>query len=500
MADPTFRRPELDAVTDDLTLVADLLGGTRQMHTKAATYIRQWTAEENAVYAIRSTCETVFEGLGRTLNAGIGMLYAKAPTIDWRTSETAISPHWDNLDAAGTKGTVLVKRFSESATRDGLALILVDHPPAPADTVVTAANEVALGLRPTWALYDRAQAINWRTAVVNNQRVLTLLVLSECAEAEDGEFGIVSRQRYRVLRLVDGIGTWTLYEEQQQEGTKAIVYVIVGEGVFKNRKGQIATFLPVAIGYTGRTKAPMTATIPLLGVAWANLSHWRKSTEIQFYEMMCGFPQPTVIGDFAEDTKTGARPTTVPIGPLVAIHLRAEDGADYRWTELQGTSLEQLKSTRQEKLEQMGKLGLAFLITESRVAETARAKEIESAGENSTLATAAQGIEDAVNMALEFHAWFLGIEKAGAPTIAINRDFQSTVLDAPTMLAYVAAFRDAGFPVRLVLEAFQRGGRIPEDADLDEIEGEMIANEQAKAKQAAQEAQDALAMQQDKAA
>ena len=74
------------------------------------------------------------------------------------------------------------------------------------------------------------------------------------------------------------------------------------------------------------------------------------------------------------------------------------------------------------------------------------------------------------------------------------------MLDAPTLLAYVAAFRDAGFPVRLVLEAFQRGGRIPEDADLDEIEGEMIANEQAKAKQAAQEAQDALAMQQDKAA
>jgi hypothetical protein len=496
---PNYRRPEVEAAKDDLTLVADLLAGTRRMHERATEYIRKWDAEQPAVYKIRRECETTFEGLGRTLSAATGMLFAKAPSVEWNESETAIAPHWDNLDAAGTKGTVLVKRFSEAAIRDGLGGILVDHPSAPEGTVVTAANEQALGLRPTWALYDRAQVINWRTAVINNRRTLTLVVLHECAEVEDGAFGIASVHRYRVLRLVltpTGYqATWTLYEQtEEQVRSLADSFTIKGSGVFKNRSGAVADFLPFSVAYTGRTVAPMTATIPLLGVAWANLAHWQASTDLRFYRMLCAFPQPTVTGTLAPDPVTG-NPTSLKVGPMVAVHLSEAD-AKFQWTELTGSSMDQLEKGIDEKLRQMSKLGMAFLQTDTRAAETAEAKRLDATAENSTLATAAQGIEDAVNAALEFHAWYLGIEKKSAPVLTINRDFESTVMDAPTMLAYVAAFRDAGLPIRILLEAWQAGGRIAQDADLDELEGEMEAQAAAKEEADRQRMKDELAMKQ----
>lgn len=481
---PNYIRPEVLDAQPDLALVHDLLGGTRRMHQRSSVYVRKWKDEDTAVYDIRRTCETVFEGVGRTLSAAVGMLFAKEPTIEWNASETAFTDIWLNLDAAGTAGPVLIKRFADMALRDGIGIILVDHPSAPEGVTVTGANEKALGLRPTWALYERGQAINWRTGIVNNRRVLTLLVLHECAEVETGVFGIGTVHRYRVLSLVNGLATWTLYEQLVEKPTESSHFKVVGSGSFTNRNGNQANFLPVSIAYTGRTDAIMSATIPLLGVAWANLSHWLSATDLRFYRSLCAFPQPVVTGELSSDPATGT-PGVLKMGPMVGVKLAAD--ADFKWAELAGTSLDQLVQGVREKLDQMGAMGLAFLASDTRAAETAEAKRIDAVAQNATLATAAQGTEDAVNLALEHTAWFLGIEKAGAPMLRINRDFELAVMGSDVMGAY-ASLIGQGYPKRLVLEAFQAGGRIPADADLDEIEMEWDAGQAAREEQAALDA------------
>jgi hypothetical protein len=134
-------------------------------------------------------------------------------------------------------------------------------------------------------------------------------------------------------------------------------------------------------------------------------------------------------------------------------------------------------------MRQISKLGVSFLATDTRAAETAEAKRLDATAENSTLATAAQGIEDAVNMALEHHAWFLGIEKSGAPTITLSRDYESTGMPSDMLIAYVRAIADAGLPPRLLLDAMQRGGLIGADEDIDALELEMMASAAAKEEQ-----------------
>ncbi|HYF06482.1 MAG TPA: DUF4055 domain-containing protein [Acetobacteraceae bacterium] len=491
---PNYARPEFTRVAPDLKLIEDELGGTRAMHDASETYIRKWSDEETDNYKFRRTCETFFEGLGRTLSAAVGMLFAKPPAVEWNRSRQPVEAHWANIDAEGTAGHVFVKRFAEAALRDGLALLMVDHPPAPAGVVVTAANEDELNLRPTWAFYPRAAVINWQTEVIDNVRTLTLLVLYEPATERDGEFGIRTLHRYRVLRLVpveqDGTivaraAEWRLWE-MRGDGVRTEDFVDMGSGTFRNRAGQVASRLPVAIGYTGRTDAPMVARPPLLGVAWANLSHWQLSTDLRFNTIVAGFAQPTLIGRLVSDDQTGAAPPRLKIGPLVLVNI--EQGGDFRWTEAPGSGLKQLAELVLEKLNQIAHLGVSFLQRDTRAPETAEAKRLDAAAENATLATAAQGIEDAVNLGFELHAWYLGIDRAGAPVATLSRDYGDTALAADIMTAYVRGVADAGLPVRLLLEAWQQGGRIKADEDLEALEMEVMANQQAIADQKATEA------------
>jgi hypothetical protein len=492
---PDYTRPEVVKVQPDLDLVHDLLAGTRQMWEKSATYIRKWKDEQDEVYDIRRKIEEVSEDLGRTLSAAVGMLFAKEPVMEWNASEAAMADQWENLDAAGTAGKVLVKRFSDQAIQDGIGLILVDHPPAPEGVQVTAANEKQLGLRPTWALYQRAQAISWRTAVINNALTLTMLVLEECGQEDAGLYGVKTVKRYRILRLAKIAGTedygafWELWKEVKTG--EASTFARETGGVFRNRAGKQAPVIPVAIAYTGRTDTPLCSTIPLMGVAWANLGHWRQATNLRFYREVAAFPQPVVVGELAPTVNSvGASiPGKLRMGPMVAVHLQGE-GASLTYAAPPTEAFEPLERGVKEKLDQMGRLGMSFLVSDTRAAETAEAKRLDSTAENATLATAAQGIQDAWNQALIFHAWYLGIEEAGAPVLTINRDFESVVMDAATMSAYTDAVVRAGLPAHLFLEALQVGGRLPEDADLEEIEREMMANSAAEEERKRQEMQD----------
>jgi hypothetical protein len=486
---PNYVRPEYVYYLPDLTMIDDLLEGTRRMRNKASIYIRKWTDEDAAVYRIRSEGEEVFEGLGRTLSAGVGMLFAKPPTMEWNMEDKRLENQWENIDAAGTSGPVFVKRFSEASLRDGLGLILVDHPSPPIDPEtgepmqVTAAIEEEYNLRPQWTFYDRAHILSWRTEKINNQEQVTQLVLWEPTAQPDGVFGIKIVDRYRVLRMAQGAASWTLFE---RVGDKKTIesFSVIGSGFFRNISGEARTKLPIAVAYTGRKKAPMVSSIPLVGVAWANLGHWQQSTDLRFYLSLSAFPQPTVIGELAKiQSATGEmKPGKLKIGPMVVIHLSGE-GSDFRYTVVPKDGYEPLQNAVKEKKDRMGELGMTFLTSDTRQAETAEAKRLDATAENATLATAAQGIDDAINEAHIIHAWYLGIDESSAGTFSLNRDFESTAMDAQTMVAYVTAVKDANFPPRLLLEAWQAGGRIPPETDLDELEMEIEAAIAAKAEE-----------------
>jgi hypothetical protein len=467
---PLYRRPESVEALPDLTLIADLLAGTRRMWQQRQRYIRAWTAEDPSVYEIRSQCETLYEGLARVLSSSVGMMFSRPPVLAFSSPavELVVTPHWANIDGAGTAGAVWAKRFAEMAVRDGLALILVDHPPRP-DGTVTLADEVRLSLRPTWAAYERQAILAWRTETLDNAETVTMVTLYEPTTVADGVYGVKMVERVRVLEMIEGVPTWRLIEI---DGTKVSE---VGNGIYRDRTGRPLRQLPIAVAYTGSPKGPFNVRPPLMGVAWANLAHYQLSSELRFYTDLSAFPQPTVIGSLANNPTTGL-PQSLAMGPLVGVHLTA--GSDFRWTEVQGTSFTALADRVKEKLEAMASLGLAFLSGEDHANQTAAARRLDATAENATIATAAQGIEDALNMALEIHAAYLGVPADAAPVITISKEYDSTALDAQTMAAIGALVRE-GMPKVYAVKLLQEGGRLDADADPFEVAMEWDASEAA---------------------
>ena len=456
---PDYIRPEVLEAEADLELIHDLLGGTRRMHDHAAIYIPKWKDESDSVWNKRAKCEQLYEGLGRTLSASVGKLFAIPPKLSAPVLEDEIKAHWDNIDAHGNKGDVAAKEFAADAIADGYALILVDHPVSPEGAVITVASERALNLRPVWAFYERQSVLSWRTELIDNVERITQLVLYETGTVPDGDYGVATVDRFRVLSVTEGVAQWRLFRAVE---TSQVDFVLESEGVFRDRNGRTRSTLPIAIAYAGRTDAPLTAKPPLLGVAWANLGHYQQASNLRFYRELAAFPQPTITGALLDNN---GDPASLRLGPMVMVHVA--EGGKFEWTELAGSALDQVEKGVHAKEQQMAAMGVSFLSRDTRSAETAEAKRLDAAAEDSTLATAAQAIEDALNMALEHHAWYLGLSPEEAPTVSLNRDYENVQL-TPAHATAIASLISAGMPIRQAVSTLVIGGFLT--ATEDEID------------------------------
>jgi hypothetical protein len=485
---PSTPRAEYVEAAKDITLIRDLLAGTRRMHEKFKDYIAKFSAETPAQWKIRGTSAKVYGGLARVLSAAVGMLFAKPPQKSDGFEKTVDT--WGNIDRKGTGGDVFVKRRAKDAIADGFCVILVDHPPLPTNVEIHSGNDRALGLVPFWAPYPRADVISWVTARIGNVDTVVQVVLREGGSKRVGRFGVQAVTRYRVCSLVlqrDGqkaegdpelMAVWELLEEQKDASGK-VSYASVAKGEFRDKNGVPFARIPAAPVYANDSEAHFCAQPPLLDVAWANLEHWRIATELRHYERMCSVPQPTISGDLQK----GPNGEDIPfkMGPTTVVRLK--EGGTFTIVELEGSSLDQLRASKGEAKDDIAQLGLSFLATRPSGVESAEKRRLDTTAENASLGTSAQGIQDGINLALEFDAQFRGMAKEQAATLTINRDFDLQAMDSATMAVYLQAVVQAGLPARTMLEIWQQGGRIPPDADLDRIEAEMLAGAVAIAEQ-----------------
>lgn len=479
---PNFACAEYMAIAKDLQLMSHVIGGNRVMHANAHLYIKRWPREDPAIYKLRKVCAKFFDGTKVTLSSAVGMLFAKPVRVTWNKSEEAFKTIWPNIDAAGTAGEVFIKRRAALALRDGLAITLTDHPPQPQDEkgnpiVVHGGNEGDFNLRPKVALYARAQAIDWMFETINNATTLTKITLVEPKRERLGAFGSGIVTRYRVLRLVQNgtnyEGTWELFKHDESLGDVESAFIPDGKGTFQSKKGNVATFLPIEIAYAGETDAPMTASIPFLGVANMNIEHWEIRTDIRWYEKNCAYPQRKVKGKLLPDAD-GNEVTELPAGPGHA--LQVEVGGDVGWDELTGTSLIQLKESREDAKTQMGQMGSGFLTPDKRAAETAEAHRLDAIAEQGSLATSGQGIEDADNLMLEHFCWFMDIGKDDAPTVQINKDFEGKKMSPQEMDSYKGMGVAGILSRETIWTELETGERLPAGFDQDQ-EKERLAAE-----------------------
>lgn len=476
---PNFTRPELVKALPTLELVDDLLEGTEAMHARAERYLPKFKAETTTVWAMRSKAEALFEGFSRSHNAAVGMLYAVPPSVDFGTEAASqFEGDWDDIDGRGSNGLVWAKNFTDRAVRDGVSVIVVDAPPPPVDedgnpVQVDAALEAELGVAPFWRSYNRRDVVSWRVEDIRSREFVRQVVFRELGVENDDAFGVTTVERYRRLFVDGGVAQWEVYEQNAESKE----WRVIDSGTFTNTRGETRGTLPIAVAYTGRYIAPFVASFPLGAVAHLNLSHYQLSSGLKFYLTLSAFPQPVVTGTLQHRTQADGSmgQGKLGVGPLVVIHLK--EGGTFEWAELSGSALDRIEAQVERKERQMSKLGAAFLSSDTRAAQTAESKRLDATAQNATLGTMAQGLDDAFAVAWAIHAWYRGVDKDQAPMVQLSREFEEVTMSPEVMRAYVEAVKSAGFPVRLLLEAWQAGGRIPNEADLDSLELEILAGQ-----------------------
>jgi hypothetical protein len=454
---PSTRSAASKAQGAALELVRDLAAGAERVRGRATVYLPRAPGEEPANYTDRLNRSVYHNFFGRTTEGLTGLVFRKDPEMG-DDVPPKIRDHWENIDNAGTHGDVFVRDLFEDALTAGHAAILVEYPNTGGQVLSLKAESP---LRPYWVHVYKDNIVSWRTDIEAGAQVLTQLVLLERTMVPNGEYGEREQVRYRVFRRENGVVAFQLLEV-----TKNNTVMVVDEGPITNQ-----TEIPIAEVATSGRYGLFESIPPLLDLAYLNVAHYQQWSDYATSIHMTCVPILFMAGVMPTE-QDGKQ---VVVGPNAAV--RSQDtNAKVSYVSHDGGALDACKAALDDLKADMGTLGLAMLAPQKRTAETAEAKRLDKSTADSALAVAARGLQDAVERALQFHANYMRMDSGGS--VEINRDFEGLLMEAPVMQAY-AALVNAGFPEMAVLEMLQRGGRIPEDTDLEELHLEMLAGQQA---------------------
>ena len=448
---PSTRSPASEEQQPGVVLCRDLWRGTDTVRAAAQAYLPRAPGEDMVDYRSRLARSVFHNFFRRTVEGLTGIVFARDPVLS-EDVPAQIVTHWENIDYEGTHGDVFCRDTLADGLTAGHAAILVDYPKTGGN--LRRDQEQAMGVRPYWLGVRKEDIVSWRTESINGGRVLSQIVLRERQWVPKGAFGEQLQERYRVFyRSPEGVvGFWLLEINDQRQ------VVMVDEGTYPTQ-----VEIPIAEVATSGSRGLFESDPPLWDLAFLNVAHYQQWSDYATSIHMTCVPLFVTIG-MRQDGGG------VVLGPNSGLNIEDPQG-DAKYVSHDGASLTSCKAALDDLKSDMATLGLAMLAPQKRVAETAEAKRLDKSTTDSSLAVAARALQDAVEKALGFHARYLSLPDGGS--VEINREFERLLLDAPIMQAF-AQLVEAGFPRRPVLEALQRGGRIPADADLDMLELEWL--------------------------
>lgn len=463
----------------------DLMKGLEAIRAGGTLYLPAHPNEGTVRYEVRRNIAGLFNAYKRTVLTAVGVLTQQEPALSEDMPQKLVD-WWEDADFNGTHGTVLTKKLITAAIVDGYAGILTEYP-RPDDKRLDfskaslaariavqegkdldEADEEALGLRPYFILVKADEVLMAVYESVNGKKTLVQLILRNTVSQRQGRFGLKTVTQYRVYETQRASETVT-YELWQGDAAGKPART-EGPTIMRNIKEIPWSPMPV-----GEEVSPGEFIPPLLDLADLNIEHHNIKTNILSLESLACVPTPVRIG--ARKNEDGEYPTLV-LGPSNTIEAPATPGVNtpIYWLSPDISVLEPARKSLESCVEEMGAMGVNFLVPQPRQPETATAHELDANAENASTSTVGRAAQDCLELAFMHAAAYI---KVTAGSVKINKDFENARLTPEEMTAWATVCAQTGFPIRLLLAAFQEGGRISEDEDLDALEMEMMMNVEA---------------------
>lgn len=437
--------PQVTAMSANWPIVAALIGGTKAMRAAGESYLPKWPNEEADSYKTRKETATLFPAFSRTLGVMAGKPFAKALTLG-EDVPPQIAEWMQDCDLEGRNLHTFASEMMEEVLGYGLAGVLVDYPRV--GPIRTLAEERQIGARPYLVKVEHNQILGWKAKRVNGVMKLTQLRLAETAEEDDGEYGVKTVERVRVLTP----GAWELWRKGEKED-----YVKIEEGTTSLDE---IPFVP----FYGRRTGFMMGVSPLMDLAYLNVKHWQSQSDQDTILHVARVPILFMSG-FPDDKE-------VTVGASAAVKTENTDG-DMKYVEHTGSAIEAGRDSLKDLEEQMIQTGAELLIAQPGN-RTATEANNDAEANKSELQRIVEAFEDSLDQCLQFVADWAKLGEGGK--VSVFKDFAAGSLsDAAGQL--ILAFQQGGLITKktAILQA-QRIGVLSPDIEPDE-ELEAVADE-----------------------
>lgn len=437
---------QYDAFAERWQRCRDVLEGEDAVKAAGKLYLPQPSGQDETEYKKYVTRALFFEATARTHEGLLGMIMRKPP-------EVRVPDSMRDLLSDITLADTPLESFAAQAASEvlsvGRAGVLADMQ----DESVPAASR-----RAFLVLYTAEQILNWHTTRISGDQKLDRVVLHETVEEPDPGDPFVATQtdRFRVLTLegvIDGgpLSYWMrVYERSEKTdpttGKAEATFILVDE-VQPKIKGQALDFIPFI--FLGPESVSVDVQKPpLLGIAGANLSHYRTSADLEWATYFVAHPQIWIAG-------TDQKGPWIIGGPHVWIFENPQAKVD----KLSGTKddVGALQQRTKDKESMMAALGARVIEESKRAAETAEAMKIRQAGDDSALQRIAlstsQGLTKALGWVAEFHG-----AKPDDVTVKLNTEFMVASLSSSDLRELIAGWQSGAYAFETLYSNLARAG------------------------------------------
>lgn len=457
---------EVEAMQDDLALIADIRAGLKAMRANAGGYLPRYAAEDDAEWRRRVACAPWRPEFNDILLTLASKPFSRAVGFADGAPEPILR-FSDDVDARGNCLHVFARRLFLDALANGISLVLVDYPPIATRTL---ADEKRLGLRPYWAHYPAETIIACRTERIGGRDRIVHLRLRECVTEPDGRWGEKEIEQVRVQEP----GRWETWRKKPLQNGVSDDWELFEEGSVAPADDGVRA-VPLFLG--DRLGAIRTRP-PLRDLADMQIELFRALSRQEEILTYAGSPMLSASGvEQPQDTE-------MVLGPRMCLF--APPGPDgrngaYSYIQPDARNLKEIREHVASIIEDMQRLGLAPTIErDGDVSATEFA--IASAKAHSALQSWALNLKDTLEQALAFTVPWMNQDDRraiGAWPIAVDvhTDFSADVQAAAEANVILSAEKERVISKQTARDELARRGMLGPNFDPAEEERRLAAAE-----------------------
>jgi hypothetical protein len=335
-----------------------------------------------------------FGATRRTVNGLTGSVFRKDPQVEGLTDEDRLQ----DITLTGLPFPLFAKGVFNNTLSVGRHGVLVD---------------VSADGSPYLVEYSAESIINWKVEAITGRHDLTRVVLREeiTEESAEDKFAVDQLTQYRVLELIEGVYTVTIWRKVEKEW-------LPSEQIIPTRMEQALNFIPFCFFNPNGTETGV-ADSPVLDLVDLNLSHYRSSADLEHARHWVALPTPWIIGEHIETKE----PFNVGSSSAWIIQ---DAKASIGMLEVTGAGISHLENALEQKEVQMAVIGARLLEEPKKAVEAAETQKIRQSGDASVLRSLAATASLGLSKCLTWFQWWTGGE--GEVTVALNDDFVSAKL------------------------------------------------------------------------